>query len=300
MSELLDPKNDYVFKRIFGSEDNKDVLLAFLNQTFKNAGESLLTEIVLLNPYTDKNTPREKQSILDIHAKTDKGKLINVEMQLFNQYDLEKRTLFYWGKQFSGQLLEGQRYNELKKCVTINIINFSMLPNDQYHNIFHLKEDHTHIPLTDDLEIHFMEIPKLNDNNIKMDDGLVRWLLFLKGITKSSWEAFMMNELEPALKKAMSVLEFLSQDEQARQEYEARQKFLRDEASMIEGAREEGLKKGLEEGLKEGMKEGMKEGEAESKRKIAQNMLALGLDEEIIIKATGLSSSELKNIQQNK
>ncbi|WP_427179709.1 Rpn family recombination-promoting nuclease/putative transposase [Paenibacillus sp. TC-CSREp1] len=98
----------------------------------------------------------------------------------------------------------------------------------------------------------------------------------------------MMHELEPALKKAMSVLEFLSQDEQARQEYEARQKFLRDEASMIEGAREEGLK------------EGIKEGEAESKRKIALNMLALGLDEEIIMKATGLSSSELKNIQQNK
>ncbi|WP_229729986.1 hypothetical protein [Paenibacillus silvae] len=110
----------------------------------------------------------------------------------------------------------------------------------------------------------------------------------------------MMHELEPALKKAMSVLEFLSQDEQARQEYEARQKFLRDEASMIEGAREEGLKKGLEEGLKEGIKEGIKEGEAESKRKIAQNMLTLGLDEEIIMKATGLSSSELKNIQQNK
>ncbi|GGH66322.1 hypothetical protein ACN9MH_27785 [Paenibacillus silvae] len=109
-----------------------------------------------------------------------------------------------------------------------------------------------------------------------------------------------MHELEPALKKAMSVLEFLSQDEQARQEYEARQKFLRDEASMIEGAREEGLKKGLEEGLKEGIKEGIKEGEAESKRKIAQNMLTLGLDEEIIMKATGLSSSELKNIQQNK
>lgn len=296
MNELLDPKNDYVFKRIFGSEENKDVLLAFLNQTFKNAGESLLTEIVLLNPYMDKNTPRDKQSILDIHAKTDEGKLINVEMQLFNQYDLEKRTLFYWGKQYSGQLLEGQRYSQLKKCVAINIVNFNMLANDQYHNVFHLREDHTDIYLTDDIEIHFMEISKLKENNIKMNDGLVRWLLFLKGITKSSWEALMMHELEPALKKAMSVLEFLSQDDQARQQYEARQKFLRDEASMIEGAREEGLKKGLEEGIKEGIKEG----EAESKRKIAINMLALGLDQDIIIKATGLTSSELEELQKEK
>ena len=112
----------------------------------------------------------------------------------------------------------------------------------------------------------------------------------------------MMHELEPALKKAMSVLEFLSQDEQARQQYEARQKFLRDEASMIEGAREEGLKKGMEEGIregiKEGIKEGLKEGEAESKRKIAQNMLSMELDQDTIMKATGLTSAELKEIQE--
>lgn len=84
--------------------------------------------------------------------------------------------------------------------------------------------------------------------------------------------------------KAMSVLEFLSQDEQARQRYIDRQKFLWDEASMIEGAREEGLKKG----------------EAESKRKIALNMLTLGLDQETIVKATGLTSAELKAIQEEK
>ncbi|MFS0859785.1 Rpn family recombination-promoting nuclease/putative transposase [Paenibacillus taichungensis] len=167
-----------------------------------------------------------------------------------------------------------------------------MLANDQYHNVFHLREDHTDIPLTDVIEIHFMEIPKLNDENIQMKNGLVRWLLFLKGMTRSSWEELLMHEPEPALKKAMSVLEFLSQDEQARQQYIDRQKFLWDEVSMIEGAREEGLKKGLEEGIKEG--------EAESKRKIAINMLALGLDQDTIIKATGLTLSELEELKKEK
>ncbi|WP_072733760.1 PD-(D/E)XK nuclease family transposase [Paenibacillus sp. ov031] len=137
-----------------------------------------------------------------------------------------------------------------------------------------------------------------------MNDGLVRWLLFLKGITKSSWEELLMHEPEPALKKAMSVLEFLSQDEQARQQYIDRQKFLWDEVSMIEGAREEALKKGLEEGIQkgieEGIKEGIKEGEAESKRKIAINMLALGLDQDTIIKATGLTLSELEELKKEK
>lgn len=113
-----------------------------------------------------------------------------------------------------------------------------------------------------------------------------------------------MHEPEPALKKAMSVLEFLSQDEQARQQYIDRQKFLWDEVSMIEGAREEGLKKGLEEGIQkgieEGIKEGIKEGEAESKRKIAINMLALGLNQDTIIKATGLTLSELEELKKEK
>ncbi len=96
------------------------------------------------------------------------------------------------------------------------------------------------------------------------------------------------------------MLEFLSQDEQARQQYEARQKFLRDEASMIEGAREEGLKKGLEEGIQKGIEEGIKEGEAESRRKIEINMLTLGTDQETIIKATGLTLSELEDLKKEK
>lgn len=114
--ELLNPQNDFIFKRIFGSESNKDVLLAFLNRTFVESGEALLSEIVLMNPYTDKDAPSDKQSILDIKAKTEDGKIINVEMQLFNKYDIEKRTLFYWGKQYHSQLQEGQTYRQLKKC----------------------------------------------------------------------------------------------------------------------------------------------------------------------------------------
>lgn len=157
MAELLDPRNDFLFKRIFGSEENRDVLLAFLNRTFIEAGKPPLTEIVLLNPYIEKDAPRDKQSILDIRGKTTEGELINVEMQLFNKYDTEKRTLFYWSKLYSGQLQEGQSYKMLKKCVAINILNYSFLPNQQYHSVFHLREERSGIPLVDDIELHYLE-----------------------------------------------------------------------------------------------------------------------------------------------
>jgi predicted transposase/invertase (TIGR01784 family) len=276
LSDLLDPKNDFVFKRIFGSEENKDVLLAFLNLTFKEAGEPPLTEIILMNPYTDKDSPRDKQSIFDIQAKTAEGKLINIEMQLFNRYDNEKRTLFYWSKQYASQLEEGQSYKLLKKCVTINILNFSILPNDRYHNVFHLREDRSGISLSDDLEIHFLELSKLDKQLITAGGGLINWLLFLRSNNKENWEVLKLQE--PELGKAMTVLEFLSQDAEARRLYEMRQKALHDEASLVEGAREEGEQKG--------------------KLEVAANMLSKGMDINLVTELTGIPMEDLKKLNQ--
>lgn len=276
--ELLDPRVDFVFKRIFGSENNKDVLLAFLNRIFTQVGEPPLTEIILMNPYTDKDDSLDKQSIFDVYAKTIEGKLIDIEMQLFNKYDIEKRTLFYWSKRYASQLKEGEKYQELKKCVTINILNYAFLSNDEYHNVFHLREDRTGIQFIDDIEVHFLELPKLKDR-IPSNSGLENWLLFLKGVDRAHWEVLKMNE--PGLEKAMDTLHYLSQDSEARRLYEARQKYLHDEASMLEGAKRAGMKAGVEEGIKEGIKE------------VAKNMLALNMDIATIAKATGLPEQEI-------
>jgi len=277
MAELLDPRNDFLFKRIFGSEENRDVLITFLNRTFAEANRPSLTEIHLLNPYTDKDAPRDKQSILDIRAKTSEGEMINIEMQLFNKYDTEKRTLFYWSKLYSGQLQEGQPYKALKKCVTINILNFSFLPNEQYHNIFHLREERSGISLSDDIELHFLELPKLDVSKHSIQEGgLVNWLLFLKGTQRNQWEVLSMNE--PVLKKAMDTLEFLSQDAEVRQLYEARQRYLHDEASIREGA--------------------FAEGEYTKAIKIASKMLKMGVDLSVIIEASGLSEAQVLKLQK--
>lgn len=285
--ELLDPRNDFLFKRIFGSEENRDVLLAFLNRTFTEAGKPSLSDIILLNPYTDKDSPRDKQSILDIRAKTTEGEIINVEMQLFNKYDTEKRTLYYWSKQYSAQLQESQPYNQLKRCVTINIINFALLPNTLYHNVFHLREDRTGIPLLDDIEIHFLELPKLDEQAVSMEQGgLVNWLLFLKGADQSKWEVLTMNE--PVLKKAMNTLEFLSQNDEARRQYEARQRYLHDEASMYEAAKVAEAK---------GRTEGEAKGKADAQKEMAFKLLALGIELSVIAEASGLSVKEIEKLK---
>lgn len=168
--------------------------------------------------------------------------------------------------------------------MTINILNYSFLPNDEYHNVFHLREDRTGISLIDDIEVHFLELLKLDEQTASFKEGgLINWLLFLKGADPSKWEVLKMNE--PGLEKAMDTLQFLSQDSEARRLYEARQKYLHDEASMIDRAESIGMAKGLTQGKED------------EKKNIAKNMLSMGMDIATIAKATGLTEQEIKTIQ---
>ena len=290
MFDRLDPKVDFVFKRIFGVEENKDILLDFLNATLRESEPRPLTDIQILNPYIDKTALHDKQSILDVHARTSDGKQVNIEIQLFNRYDIERRTLYYWSKMYAHQLEEGQVYKELKKTITINILNFNFIANERYYNLFHLREDHTGMLLTDHIEIHFLELPKLQEQPAMLNDRLVKWLLFLKGIEKSElWEVIAMNE--PTLQKAMDTLEFLSQNAEARRLYELRQKALHDEASQLHGARLEGRL--------EGKLEGKLEGRREKELEVARNLLGMGLDTAAIAQATGLSADEVEQLKKD-
>ncbi|MBX6396544.1 MAG: Rpn family recombination-promoting nuclease/putative transposase, partial [Alicyclobacillaceae bacterium] len=108
--DLLSPKVDFVFKRIFGTEENKDILLNFLNAVFEDAGQPLVSDVEILNPFLDKDALLDKMSVLDVQARTDTGMLIDVEIQLWNRRDIEKRTLYYWAKMFESQLQEGDSY----------------------------------------------------------------------------------------------------------------------------------------------------------------------------------------------
>ena len=284
MAELLCPKVDFVFKRIFGTEENRDVLAAFLNAVLKSAPGREIAEVEILNPYIDKEALGDKMSVLDVRARIGDGTLVNIEIQLTNRYDMEKRTLYYWSRLYSGQLAEGQGYRELKKTIAINILDFAYLPGKRYHYVFHLREDgEPGLVLSEDLEIHFLELPKLEQAAYGLEDRLVRWLLFIRGVGKERWDELASNE--PALRKAMTTLEFLSQDREARMLYEMRQKALRDHISAIEGAREQGRLEGRERGRLEGRVE------------VARNMLAMGLDVELIAQATGLAREKLEELK---
>ncbi len=183
---------------------------------------------------------------------------------------------------------EGEEYRDLKKTITINILDFNRVDNHQYHNIFHLREDTTHILLTNDIEIHFMELRKLGEEHYDLSDRLTKWLLFLKGIQAHEWEELAMET--PELKKAMTTLEFLSQDKEMRRLYEMRQKSLLDERSALGKARREGKVEGKEEGREEG--------KAEEKKEVAIKLFADGMSIAKVAELTGLSETEIEKLKK--
>ncbi|OFW77924.1 MAG: hypothetical protein A2201_08820 [Alicyclobacillus sp. RIFOXYA1_FULL_53_8] len=305
--DLLKPTVDFVFKRIFGADENKDVLVDFLNAVFESAGQAQVSAVEILNPYIDKDAFSDKLAILDVRARTESGTLINIEIQLWNRRDIEKRTLFYWAKMYSGQLQEGDNYRKLNKTVTINILDFDYILNNRYHNTFHLREDNSDIVLTDTLEIHVIELRKLKEQSLGMERRLVRWMLFLSARTKERLEELSVKE--PSMQKAMTTLEFLSHDEETRRLYEERQRALRDYASDMEGSKEDGRQEGRQEGWREGLQEGRHEGLQEGRQEgrqegahaktleFARKMLDKGASLEDVVDMTGLSSAEIQKLR---
>ncbi|WP_199242481.1 Rpn family recombination-promoting nuclease/putative transposase [Desulfosporosinus fructosivorans] len=304
MRQLIDLKVDYAFKLIFGKLGNERILIAFLNATLKLPKEDQITTVVLLNTELNKEYKEDKKSLLDIRAVTAEGVQVNIEIQLANQYDMEKRTLFYWAKMYTHQMHEGMAYQELAKTITINILDFNYIKQTRnYHSVFRLFEIEECFELTEALEIHFMELPKLlvkwRERLVSpWEDALVRWLFLLEGsddeeIFKTLEEIAMQ---DPVLNQAMEEWEKSSADPEVREVYFARRKAVLDEKAAIREA-ELRLLKAIKEGKEEGIKEGIKEGIRENKLEVAKNLLNRGMDIRVISEIVGISEKEVREIK---
>lgn len=283
MRGLLDPKMDFVFKNIFGSEKHPNILISFLNATLKP--KDLITEVEIKNTDLNKGYIEDKFSRLDVKATTSNDEIINIEIQLKNEYNMIKRSLYYWSKLYSEQLNEGEDYSLLKRTICINILNFKYLKTRMFHSVYRMKEIHTNEELSDIEEIHFIEIPKLEDGSDEKD-MLVAWIEFLKNPESEKVRSLEMSVDE--IREAKDELIKMSNDDTQRELYEMRAKTLRDKISALNEAERKGIKKGREEGRKEG--------EKNKSIEIAKSLIKLGLDKESIAKSTGLDLCEVEKL----
>ena len=273
MVKLLDPKMDFIFKNIFGSENNKEILISFLNATLKSKDK--IKSVFIKNGDIEKEHLSDKFSRLDIKAITDKNEYVNIEIQMKNEYNMIQRTLYYWAKLYEGQLKEGDNYSKLSRTICINILNFSYLNNDKFHSAFRLKDIETNDELTDVQEIHFIEVPKLKDNSDEKD-MLVAWTEFLKDPESEKVRTLEMNIEE--IRKARQELVRISSDDRQRELYNMRKKAMLDESDALYNAEQKGIEKGKIEMIK--------------------GLLLSNVDIEIIKTTSGLTIDEINDIKK--
>ena len=287
---ILSPKVDFVFKKIFGNEKHPKILISFLNAVIKPT--DLIKSVQIKNTDIEKEHIEDKYSRLDIKAVTNNGEHINIEIQVKNEYNMIKRSLYYWSKMYEGQLTKGQDYDTLSRTICINILDFKYLKNDNFHNCYRLKEKNTNEELTDVMELHFIEIPKLRklENSEDISDMLEAWITFIESPTSELIDKLEMSSDE--IKEAKEELLRLSGNDKERERYEKRFESLLEQNSLLANAERKGLEKGK--------KEGLKEGENRKAIEIAKNAIDNNLDDNTIQIITGLSLEEIKELRNKK
>ena len=282
--DRINPRVDIAFKKIFGTEENKDLLISLINSIVGE--EDQVVDVKLLNPYNHKNFKNDKLSILDIKAEGNHGRKFNIEIQITDEGDYDKRALYYWAKLYTDQLKASQDYSSLGKVIGIHILNFTSISHSKkYHNVFHITEKETGLSYFDNLELHTVELKKFTDAvqgdlgeiAAKVKNALDMWSAFLTRhdiLSKVSELPQSLNK--PELKKAIQVLSRMNFTEEEKEAYEGHLKWLRIESSSLKKAEEKAV--------------------AKEKREIALKMLKENLPVKQVAKITGLLVEEIKSL----
>ena len=266
--------NDFIFKKVFGKKGNESILKDLLEAILKIKIEKIeiQAEVELERELVD-----DKTGILDIEATIDENTVIDIEMQMQNQYNMKERTLYYWSGLYYTGLQKNENYKINKRAITINIMNFDMFKEGPYHEKVELRRRYKNILLTDKLEIHFIQLMKFMKEARKEEDKeLWNWLTFI--CNKNEEEVKEIMEENEEIKKANEQLEYLTGDEAVRRMAFLREKAERDYVTNMSGAKEEGEKNKTIE--------------------IAKEMLKEGMEIEKIIKITKLTDKELEKLKK--
>jgi predicted transposase/invertase (TIGR01784 family) len=285
--------NDFIFKYVFGREENLDILLDFINAVLTDSGFKAVQSVELKNPFNMRSAAYLKESILDIKASDEFGVQYDIEVQIVQEPNFAARSLYYWASLYSNQLQKGHEYDELKPVICINIVDYTIFPHLQkFHNCFVIKHlEDNDVVLSLDLVLHYIELAKFASG----DSRLSRWLELMQA-EGGDTEMTVLIQRDPLIRKAHEEFMRCTQDSEAREIALAREKFQRDKISGIKAAERKGREEGREEGMEEGMEKGMEKGKLEGKFEDARNFKNLGVAVEIIAKATGLSIAEIEKL----
>ena len=281
------PLNDYLFLKVMGEKGDECQLLGFLNAALgRSENDRLVSVEILENKTFTAEFLGNKASILDLRARLEDGTIVNIEVQLRNLKNMDKRSLFYWSREYSKGIREGQDYINLPNVITINIIDFEFLETENFHTVFHLREDREKdLVLTEVLEIHFLDMVKWRRLGKKdlAGEPLHRWLTWFDENSPPELVEEVV-KMDAAIKLAEEKQVNVLSDEDAIRAYEYRQKLKWDEISFRNDA------------IREGRAEGEAAGYERANLEIARNFKKMGLSLTKIAEGTGLSLEAIEEL----
>jgi predicted transposase/invertase (TIGR01784 family) len=278
--QFLNPKTDFAFKKIFGSEQSHDILLSFLNAILELRSPYRIAEVKILDPYQAPKIVGMKDTFVDVQAIDENGKRYIIEMQVLNVQGFEQRVLYNACKAYANQIRKGEDYHMLTDVIALTITDFVMFPErNGVVSKFKLRATDGEL-YSDDLELVFAELPKFDKPENALVDIQDKWLYFLQHADDLALipPAFLD---EPSLVHAFEIANRANLTVEEEEAQCRREIFIQDQRGAIEKAKTEGRT----------------EGEREATLRIARSLLA-SMDDISIAAATGLPPAEVAGLRR--
>ena len=302
MPRFINPFTDVGFKRIFGQEVNKDLLIDFLNNLLE--GEKRVTDITFL----DKELPAEFEGdrgvIYDIYCTNEDGEQFIVEMQNREQVYFRERALYYLSQAVARQGEKGVDWKfNLKAVYGVFFMNFRLkdVMPDKFRTDVVLADRDTHEPFSDKLRFIFLQLPCFTKEEDECGNDFERWIYVLKNMETLQRMPF--KARKAVFEKLEKIVDIASMSRGERMKYDEAIKVYRDNMAAMEFAKLKGLAEGEAKGRAEGEAKGRAEGRAEGEKKErlrnAAGMIKNGIPENVISDITGLSIEEIKALKEN-
>ncbi|MCC3408192.1 MAG: Rpn family recombination-promoting nuclease/putative transposase [Microcoleus sp. PH2017_10_PVI_O_A] len=287
---FINPKTDFAFKKIFGSDDSKEILISFLNALLYEA-RPVIEDLEIIDPYLAPNIKGIKDTYLDVKAKINGDKTVIIEMQVLNVEYFQQRVLYNATKTYSMQLSTGSGYSKLNPVIALTITDFKMFENmDTVISHFIFKEKTFLVDyLADQFEMVFVELPKFNKELDELETLTDKWIYFMKTAQALQAVPEELGNVEE-LKQAFKIASTANLNAQELDELDKREIWIQDQRGSISLATKIALAEGIEQGIEQG------------KQQLQQLVVSLlerrvgPLSPEIQTRISQLSAEQLENL----
>lgn len=268
--KFADVKNDIAFRKIFGNENKKEVLISFLNAVLDFEEKHKITDVTILNPYQLPKFRDGKATIIDVKAKDQSDREFIVEMQVADALGFSKRVLYYTSQGYISQIDRGEFYDRLNPTIFVGILDFEISKNPKYISRHRILDVETGERIMEDMEFNFIELPKFKLDKKEIKTLVEKWVFFIK--EAETLEVIPENIDDPGLKAAFEEANIQTWSPEEVEAYD------------YAGMRETEEKLRLAKAIKD------------KQLKMAKQMKDKGMDNKTIADLTDLSEDEVNDI----